>query len=398
MKNVYQHGAPVHIKDGKTSRLKNIRLGHPSSEATHREEFLQNLVHEHPEIIPIDQIEPAFSPLMSVCKELPTSAGYLDNLWVTPAGALVLGECKLVRNPQARRELVTQGLDYARAISEWHFDDLQAAVRKATKKSDVNLWDFVKDQNEGEEHTFVDAVERRLRSGALMVLLICDGIHEGAEALVSHLQMHAGVHAGLALLDLSIWEGADGALLIVPRVPLRTVLIERGIVRVDNSIARIDPPGSSTSEVLPQATRPVSASEPEFYTQMAARFPDLPSQLSSFIESLKDIGIQPEFGKSLFLKWQSSSGAIFSSATIEPNGSVWLGRTATEARNAGNPTAGERYLQDVAGFIGGTLRRNGNSLEIRDAFDKAPKLFELLAHAAEWKAAIGKLISSLEDA
>jgi hypothetical protein len=61
-------------------------------------------------------IEPAFTPLISICRELPTSAGYLDNLWLTPEGGIVLGECKLMRNPQARREVVAQALDYARAI------------------------------------------------------------------------------------------------------------------------------------------------------------------------------------------------------------------------------------------------------------------------------------------
>jgi hypothetical protein len=44
-----------------------------------------------------------------------------------------------------------------------------------------------------------------------------------------------------ALLDLSLWRGADGGLLVVPRVPMRTVLIERGIVRIETGAARIDP-------------------------------------------------------------------------------------------------------------------------------------------------------------
>ena len=51
-------------------------------------------------------IAPPFMPLVSVCKELPTSAGFLDNLWVTPDGGIVLGECKLFRNPEARRQVI----------------------------------------------------------------------------------------------------------------------------------------------------------------------------------------------------------------------------------------------------------------------------------------------------
>ena len=70
--------------------------------------FLQDLVHEHPEILPMADIEPAFMPFIPVCRELPTAAGYLDNLWLTPSGGIVLGECKLFRKPQARREVIAK--------------------------------------------------------------------------------------------------------------------------------------------------------------------------------------------------------------------------------------------------------------------------------------------------
>ncbi|WP_204266310.1 hypothetical protein, partial [Escherichia coli] len=61
------------------------------------------------------------------------------------------------------------------------------------------------------------------------VMIIGDGIQEGVEALTNHLQLHAGLHVGLALVDLSIWNIGEG-LLVVPRIPLRTLLVERWIV------------------------------------------------------------------------------------------------------------------------------------------------------------------------
>ena len=79
------------------------------------------------------EIEPAFSPLTSLFKELPTPAGYLDNLWITPWGGLVLRQARLVRYPQARPEVVAQMLDYGRAVAGWTFDDLETAVRAALR-------------------------------------------------------------------------------------------------------------------------------------------------------------------------------------------------------------------------------------------------------------------------
>ena len=90
--------------------LKRIKLGQHETSGDRRENFLQDLVHQHPSLLPMQEIEPAFTRLVSVCTELPTEAGFLDNVWMTPSGGIVLGECKLVRNTQARREVVVQAL------------------------------------------------------------------------------------------------------------------------------------------------------------------------------------------------------------------------------------------------------------------------------------------------
>jgi hypothetical protein len=61
--------------------------------------------------------------------ELPTPAGYADNLYITETGNLALAECKLWRNPEARREVITQIIDYAHTLANWSYDELERAVR-----------------------------------------------------------------------------------------------------------------------------------------------------------------------------------------------------------------------------------------------------------------------------
>lgn len=51
----------------------------------------------------MDEIDPAYQDMVSLCTELPLRAGFLDNLWITPRGGIVIVECKLLRNPQSRR-------------------------------------------------------------------------------------------------------------------------------------------------------------------------------------------------------------------------------------------------------------------------------------------------------
>ena len=63
----------------------------------------------------MDQIEPGIGRLIPVCMELPLSVGPVDNLLVTPEGNVVMVEVKLWSNPEARRKVVAQALDYATA-------------------------------------------------------------------------------------------------------------------------------------------------------------------------------------------------------------------------------------------------------------------------------------------
>ncbi|MFC6463355.1 hypothetical protein ACFP76_23215 [Paracoccus aerius] len=71
------------------------------------------------------------SRVRSAFAVLSTPAGRIDNLLLTPAGLPVVVECKLWRNPQARREVVGQVLEYARELSRFTSADLQ---REASKK------------------------------------------------------------------------------------------------------------------------------------------------------------------------------------------------------------------------------------------------------------------------
>ena len=194
-----RHSSPVLVgNDRPMLPLKRLELGRGAQDGQRREAFIQDLVHDHPEIIPMADIEPAFMPMVPVCRELETEAGYLDNLWLTPAGGIVIGECKLVRNPQARREVLSQALDYARAISAWHYEDLEAGSARPSRINGLSLWAFDRGRRPAPISCNWTKPSSSMRSNArlhasrFMVLIIGDGIQEGVEALTSYLQLHAG--------------------------------------------------------------------------------------------------------------------------------------------------------------------------------------------------------------
>src|SRR5450755_743616 len=72
----------------------------------YNEKWLQKLISRYPNVLPIEQIERALTPAVPICMELPLASGFVDNLYATPDGDLIVAETKLFRNPEARREVV----------------------------------------------------------------------------------------------------------------------------------------------------------------------------------------------------------------------------------------------------------------------------------------------------
>lgn len=398
-----RHAPPMYVDaDDRAQALTRVRLGETAEEdGKRREAFIQRLVHNHPALIPMAEIEPAFTPLIPVCMELPTPAGFLDNLWITPWGGLVLGEAKLVRNPQARREVIAQALDYARAIAAWSYEDLQDGIRLALKQRSFSLWSLVEGQTDLDEAQFVDAVQRRISSARFLLLIIGDGIQEGVEALTAYLQLDAGLHVGLALLDLSLWRNSDGGLLVVPRVPMRTVLIERGIVRVETGGARIDPPSPdhpASTRGGGSAAKVTTASEGEFFDHLAVKRPELVERLKTFLSNAPEFGLAPEIGKTVKLLLAPSPLAVATAGFIESSGKFWVQGAWAAAHRIGRPDAGEHYLESIASIIGGSVRRYEKSPpEVVDGAGHGTDILTLLDHAPEWRQAISALARELSD-
>lgn len=152
-------------------RLPPRPLGKPG-DPRYRENVIQGLVDAHPSISPVQEIEPVFEGLRSVCTELPLRGGerekYLDDLLISPAGRVCLVECKLWRNGEAEREAVAQILDYAGEIARMSYEELRLAVRRALKRPEGDpvaervIGNAIGDQERGD---FIDGVARSLSRG-----------------------------------------------------------------------------------------------------------------------------------------------------------------------------------------------------------------------------------------
>ena len=223
---------------------------------------------------------------------------------VTPSGLPVLVECKLWRNPEGRREVVGQILDYAKELSRWSSSDLQREVSRCLKRGGNPMLDLVRAADPAlDEIRFNDALTLNLRRGRFLLLIVGDGIREGVEAIVEYLQVHAGLHFSLGLIELPIYLMPDGSRLVVPRILARTQMITRYVVQV--------PDGHTLQEAGDQTDAAESDPEHNVLSDARQRF---------WTEFLADLKLDdPEQ-----LKPKPSRQGYIAFMLPAPGGSSWL--------------------------------------------------------------------------
>ncbi len=253
-----QYATPIYLPSIKATGIPLQRVSLAGDgEDRYSEDDLQRLLFSNPGILPTGDFDDSFKDPVPVCRELGTPNGPLDLLYVTPQGAIVLIEVKLWRNPEARRKVVAQALDYATAISQWDYDRLSSAVQVALGKRDKSLYEIVSAARAGvEEREFCDAVSRNLRRGQFLLLVVGDGIQQNAEELAAFIDRPASEFT-FGLIEVAMYRLPEGAIFVQPRLLAKTVVMRRIVVALEEGVkARIDdgpsPALQAEGEVSPQ--------------------------------------------------------------------------------------------------------------------------------------------------
>ena len=232
-----QHTPLVVVGGSSASRtLQPVPLTIGKEEGGYDEAWIRDLLFEYPEALPIEEIDAAFGPLIPICTELDTrGAGFADALYVNHLGFPTLIEAKLWRNPEARREVVGQILDYARTLCRWTYADLQREAARARKEPGFDLFSYVRERHSDvEEAAFVDAISRNLAQGRILLLILGDGIREGVEAIAEYIQGHAGMHFTFGLVEAPVYDLGDGRQIVQPRILAKTAIVNRTVVDTKN--------------------------------------------------------------------------------------------------------------------------------------------------------------------
>ena len=274
--------------------LQRVRFG----DRDFSEDFLQATLHACPDLLPVGEFERDFGPLVSVGREVDA----IDNLYVAPSGKITIVETKLWRNPEATRNVVAQILDYATRLTAWSYETFEDQCRRALPPAPLagtSLYSLVHGVFPSEtpsESEFIDSVERSLRLGRFLLLVVGDGIREGLPELLGALHAHPRLQFTFGLVELQVFRepNSDSGRLIVPHVVANSTEVVRAVVRVEttgHADVSVEIEDLVGEEEVPRRRRTLS--EEEFFDKLAA--PEA-ATVRTLLERSRDLGALVQFG------------------------------------------------------------------------------------------------------
>ena len=392
-----QYGSPVILSQKNESTLpltlKRIDLSDDVA-FKYSEKWLQKIIFEHPSLLPINEIDQIFGEanLHPVCREIETGVGPLDNLYINDLGMFTLVECKLWKNPEARRKVIGQILDYAQAFCRLGYNKLVSRIKDKTGKT---LFEIVSAKTEGlSEHVFFDSVVSNLKKGRFLLLVVGEGIQEETENISKYLQDHAHLNFAFALVEQCLYKIGDSDqpdILILPRVLAKTVEIERAVVRIEGSGATIEPgqPESQSEGAQPPKRRgPIT--QQFFFEQIEKISPSTAAELQRLIDKLLEKDLTVEAGTS----------GIMIKDKAQPAFNFMLFGTDGDIRNyrCGSSPLGKSYMEELAQILPDAIvdehpntfystvkRSDGSCFHIQDIID----------HQGQWIALIDRVLKKI---
>ena len=233
------------------------------------EDWLQGLIFENPNILPVQEFDESFSPLISLGREVSTQIGDIDILFISPFGKITLVETKLWKNPERHRTVVAQIIDYAKEMSKWTYDELNNAVLKASRTENMDekrsLNQIVNQIVETTGLTLSDFQERvitNLHNGEFLLLIVGDRISPNVAFLSEAIHGSPGLNFTIGLIELQLHQinkGEDWPLLVLPDIVGRTFEKTRGVIivqyekekpKVEVKVSEEEPKGKITQEVF----------------------------------------------------------------------------------------------------------------------------------------------------
>lgn len=189
------------------------------------EDALQTFFEKYPQIIPGKQIDPVSEDpphFVLLRREMPVGGWSLDHLFVDQKGILTLVETKLFQNPESRREVIGQIIEYAANAEEFWASG--SARQKATEfwsnqDSPKELDEVLQKEFGGELdiEDFWRKVEENLKNSKIRLIIATDELRPEIRRMVEYLNKEMQNTEVLGL-ELKFYGEETDSMVLVPRL------------------------------------------------------------------------------------------------------------------------------------------------------------------------------------
>jgi hypothetical protein len=245
----------------------------------------------------VADIEPVFYPLIPIGREVPTETGVIDNLYISQQGYPVIVETKLWRNPEARRDVFAQSIDYAVSLSKWKFQELDQCTKSYTKTFGKPFglleWidEYLHEPLDVDNIYFEENVSRNLRLGRFLILLVGDKIRSTVVDLMGHFNDVPHLAFNIALVELHCYKSNEDKpwpLYVVPTIKAQTQIVERTIVQVNVTMNGKDEISSVHEKIKEDSAGRGPLTEDEYWSRLKDQSPESYDAVRKIIDYYRD--------------------------------------------------------------------------------------------------------------
>lgn len=176
------------------------------------ESYLQRYIQDHPDILPLDQLDAEARTLVLV-REFSTASGSVDAIAIDQLGNVYLIETKLYKNPDKRR-VIAQVLDYGAALWKGFSDPdefiqkLDSLVSKDGQGLRQRLAEFYQLEINGVDE-LIDKLKSTVSRGNFRFVVLMDTVDDRLKDLITYVNSNSNFDVFGVALDFYQHEDID---------------------------------------------------------------------------------------------------------------------------------------------------------------------------------------------
>lgn len=214
------------IRNHRNEKWQKVRSAAYTNEAE-----LQRLLAEDPALIAGEEVNSQAGEMVAAFREFPLSIGWVDLLGFSDEGDVFLVECKLAANPEVKRKVIAQVLEYASGLWGTDYETLDQKIQAMTQKSLVEQVAGAVNSPEWDEAAFREQVSANLRDGRFTLIIVVDRVNDELARIIRYVNEAGRPAFTLGALEIRRYQHNETEIL-VPHVFSAAPAAERSSGRI----------------------------------------------------------------------------------------------------------------------------------------------------------------------